>query len=105
MDSHSTPDMEIGPQSSEGPLPGSKRMTPEEYRRALTLFLELQLGTQPAGIEVVHDAGLPGWMFLKLAHATKSDHHIIVALSLSDDPWGTAVSSAFYWLTADEAQT
>ena len=95
MDSHSTPD-------SEGPLPGSKWMTPVEYREAMTLFLELQFGAPPPGIGLAHDPNWPGWIFVQFPHPTKSDQHIIVALPLSDGPWGTAVSAAFYWITADE---
>lgn len=84
-----------------GPFPGSKRMTPVEYREAMTLFLELQFSTQHAGIEVASDVKWPGWIFLKLPHATQSDHHIILAVPLTDGEWGAAVTSGFYWITGD----
>jgi hypothetical protein len=86
-------------QHDDGPFPGSRWMTADEYDEAYSLALLLTQDTVE-GVSMRLDPEWPEWRLIEVPCLDKPDRHILISLPVADGEWGLARTSAFFVMVA-----
>lgn len=85
---------------SDGPAPGTRWLTADEFTAAQNLALQLAHGTRMEGVALWDDLDYPNWQLLELPCPDHPTHTIWIVLPIAGGSSGLATTGAFFLVVA-----